>query len=193
MQVPRVVEKRVPYTYTVRTPRTVVMKVPLDPCGNPLPTAAAAARPAAPATPAPVLAPAPSGSPAPAAAPAPAAGPVKTFSDKPADAAPKTAEGWDSSPLDHVDPERSAADDRQAVRAEKPAAAEAGEELRKIEAIPAPAAKEPAAQVAPEPTVAPPGPAVYPPPPASDARDVPTAKTSGTSLPRPVGPRAHST
>jgi hypothetical protein len=34
VQEPRVVETRVPVTYTIRTPRTVVMRIPLDPCGN---------------------------------------------------------------------------------------------------------------------------------------------------------------
>jgi hypothetical protein len=167
VQVPRVVEKKTPYTYTVRSPRTVVMRVPLDPCGNPIPTAAmaapaAAARPAVSAAPAPTLQAAPSG-------------PVKTFSDKPADAPAKPQEGWQDSPLDHVDPTTKSG----AVRAEKPVDDAAA--LKPIETIPAPAAKQDAAVPAPkspEPTVAPLGPAVEPAPPAADARDVPTAETS---------------
>lgn len=165
MQVPRVVEKKTPHTYTVRSPRVVVTKVPLDSCGNPLPAApttpAAAARPAAPATPA--LAPTD-----------PAA--RKTFSsDKPAEEQ-KAAAGWGSSELKHVDPEQAAG-----YRAEKPAVESAAPGLQKVEAIPTPAAKEPAAAAAPrpEPTVAPTGPSVYPPPPASDTRDLPAAETSG--------------
>jgi hypothetical protein len=157
VQVPRVVEKREPYTYTVRMPRTVVTKVPLDACGNPLPAAAPAAVPPASTTP-------------PAT---PAAGPVRTFRDKPADAAPAPApEGWGASSLDHVDPTTGSSG---TVRAERPVAPEP---LKKVEEIPSPAAKEaPAAE--PQPTVAPPGPAVYPPPPAGSDRDVPTAETSG--------------
>jgi hypothetical protein len=167
VQVPRVVEKKTPYAYTVRSPRTVVMRVPLDPCGNPIPTAAmaapaAAARPAVSAAPAPTLQAAPSG-------------PVKTFSDKPADAPAKPQEGWQDSTLDHVDPTTK----QGAVRAEKPVDDAAA--LKPIETIPAPAAKQDAAVPAPkspEPTVAPLGPSVAPAPPAADARDVPTAETS---------------
>ncbi|MFM7107552.1 MAG: hypothetical protein ACKOZU_02950, partial [Planctomycetaceae bacterium] len=154
VQVPRVVEKREPYTYTVRMPRTVVTKVPLDACGNPLP---AAAPPAAATTPA-----------------TPAAGPVRTFSDKPADAAPATsAGGWGASNLDHVDPSKGSTG---TVRAERPVVQE--EPLTRIEPIPAPAAKE-TPDAEPQPTVAPPGPTVYPPPPAGSDRDVPAAETSG--------------
>jgi hypothetical protein len=186
-QVPRVVEKKVPYTYTVRSPRTVVMRVPLDACGNPMPAAvqptgavgaapAAAARPASAPTPVtpPTLVP---------AEPAP----TKTFSDKPTGAATKAAEGWTGSDLQHLDPKQPQASGSQAasgaVRAEKPA--EAAGDLRAVETIPTPAAKE----AAPAPTVAPlnaqpaptqpsPGPAVEPAPPAANPKDVPAAETS---------------
>ena len=159
MQVPRIVEKKTPYSYTVRSPRTVVMRVPLDPCGNPI------AAPAAAATPAPAAAARP------AAAPAPAqSGPVKTFSDKPADAAPKAPEGWTGSGLEHVDPAKKAGSNG-AVRADKPVEPAIGN--RPVETIPTPSAKEP--------TVAPLGPAVEPPPPAADTRDVPAAETSGST------------
>jgi hypothetical protein len=197
MQVPRVVEKREPYSYTVRMPRTVVTKVPLDPCGNPIPVAptaapAAVSRPTA--TPAPTLSAADSA-------------PVKTYSDRPADAPRKVAEGWGASSLDHVDPAaKGSSDSSGTFRAEKPATdAAAADTLRTIEPIPTPAAKEPAAATIapqpapkavpqpttePSPTVAPPGPAVYPPPPANDPRDVPAAETSGSSL---LGRTGHTT
>lgn len=169
MQVPRVVEKKTPYSYTVRSPRTVVMRVPLDPCGNPLPAAAAAmAAPAAAARP----------TTAPTAAPTlqtPPSGPVKTFSDKPADAPAKPAEGWQGSALDHVSPDAKAG----VVRADKPV--DGGTALKPIETIPTPAATQDAVTPAPpsqEPTVAPLGPAVEPAPPAADTRDVPAAETS---------------
>jgi hypothetical protein len=79
------------------------------------------------------------------------------------------------------------------VRAEKPID-NATSALRPIEAIPTPAAKEPAAPTlkAPEPTVAPIGPAVEPAPPAADTRDVPAAETSSGLLRRiesPIGDR----
>jgi hypothetical protein len=191
MQVPRVVEKKTPYTYTVRSPRTVVMRVPLDACGNPIPTAAAA----------PAIAPAPSAAARPAAAAAAAApaltpaeaGAMKTFSDKPADQPVKPQEGWTSSAQPHVDPAQA-----EAVRAQKPvapqqptAARDEAANLRPIESIPAPPAKaEAAAPQAPaaapkpaqEPTVAPLGPSVEPAPPAADTRDVPAAETSGGLL-----------
>jgi len=170
MQVPRVVEKKTPYTYTVRSPRVVVTKVPLDACGNPIPAASAAPAGAARPAPAPAAV-----SPA-AAFSAADASPMKTFSSERPAAEPKAAAGWGGSDLRHVDPEAAGR-----YRAEKPAADAAVPELRKIESIPAPAAKEPAATAAPEPqpTVAPTGPSVYPPPPANDTRDVPAAKTSG--------------
>jgi hypothetical protein len=174
MQVPRVVEKKTPYTYTVRSQRVVVTKVPLDPCGNPIPAAPAA--PAAAAKPVPAPAPV-----APAAAFSAAdANPMKTFSSERPAAEPKAAEGWGSSDLRHVDPNATTAP-AGSYTAEKPAADAVAPEMRKIESIPAPVAKEPAATAAPaqEPTVAPTGPSVYPPPPASDTRDVPAAKTSG--------------
>jgi len=189
----------VPYTYTVRSPRTVVMRVPLDPCGNPIPAAiqqtsaissvpAAAARPSA--TPTPVA--------APSLAPAePAA--AKTFSDKPAAPA---AEGWTGSGLQHVDPKQTQAAGSQAagnasgaVRAEKPADADSA--LRPIETIPTPPAKNvvPAPSAAtPSPTVAPLntqpqldaqpqlGPAVEPAPPAAHLKDVPASETAGRLL-----------
>jgi hypothetical protein len=164
VQVPRVVEKKTPYTYTVRMPRTVVTKVPLDPCGNPLPAAsapAAAARPAA----------------APALSQQAATGPVKTFSDRPADAAAKTESGWGASSLPHVDPSAAPADG--AVRAERPAT-----EAAPAEAIPSPTPRAEAA----EPTVAPVGPSVEPAPPAHDQRDVPATGTSG----RPILRSLHS-
>ena len=167
MQVPRVVEKKTPYTYTVRMPRTVVTKVPLDPCGNPLPAPApaAAARPAvAPAT-----------ATAPALSQQAAAGPVKTFSDRPADAAAKTESGWGASNLPHVDPAAAPADG--AVRAERPAA-----DAAPAEAIPSPAPRAEAA----EPTVAPVGPAVEPAPPAHDQREVPATGASGRPMLRPL-------
>lgn len=206
MQVPRVVEKRTPYTYTVRMPRTVVTKVPLDPCGNPIPVAAATAAPAAASR--------PTSAPVPAFSAADS-GPVKTFSDRPADAPKTVAEGWGASSLDHVDPTTGSATASGTVRAEKPTvdaadAPTAEQSLKKIESIPAPAAKEPVAApqpalqpptrsapsavpqpaVEPSPTVAPPGPAVYPPPPATDPRDVPAAETSGRSL---TGRHGHTT
>jgi hypothetical protein len=175
MQVPRVVEKKTPYTYTVRSPRVVVTKVPLDPCGNPIPAAPAAPASSAKPVPAPAAV-------APTAAFSAAdASPMKTFSTERPAAEPKAAEGWGASDLRHVDPGAASAPAAGRYTAEKPAADAPTPELRKIEAIPAPAAKEPpaAAAPAPEPTVAPPGPSVYPPPPASDTRDVPAAKTSG--------------
>jgi len=197
-QVPRVVEKKVPYTYTVRSPRTVVMRVPLDPCGNPIPaavsqTSAVGTAPAAVARP--TTAPAPVAPPAlaptPATAPAAAAAPTKTFSDKPAVA--PAAEGWTSSGLQHVDPKQAPAAGNQAngnasgaIRAEKPA--EASNDLRPMETIPTPAAKDagptPAPAAGQSPTVAPvnpqqqSGPAVEPAPPASDPKDVPASETS---------------
>jgi hypothetical protein len=101
---------------------------------------------------------------------------VKTFSDKPADAPAKAAEGWHGSSLDHVDPAAKAG----AVRADKPV--DENTALKPIETIPAPAAKQdavaPAPPAAPEPTVAPLGPVVEPAPPAADNRDVPAAETS---------------
>ena len=127
--------------------------------GNPLPAAsapAAAARPAA--------APA-----APALSQQAATGPVKTFSDRPADAAAKTESGWGASNLPHVDPSAAPADG--AVRAERPAT-----EAAPAEAIPAPRAE------AAEPTVAPIGPSVEPAPPAHDQRDVPATGTSGRPI-----------
>jgi hypothetical protein len=201
-QVPRVVEKKVPYNYTVRSPRTVVMRVPLDPCGNPIPaaiqqTSAVTTTPAAVARPATEPAPvAP-----PALTPAEPAAP-KTFSDKPAAAAPAATEGWTGSNLQHVDPKPSQGSASQnggnasgAVRVEKPATT-AGE-LRSIETIPTPAAKDAApapAAAKPGPTVAPlntqpqlnaqpqSGPAVEPAPPAADVRDVPASETASRLL-----------
>lgn len=192
MQVPRTVEKREPYTYTVRMPRTVVTKVPLDACGNPLPAAPAAAsvetvpaptaaRPAAPAMPAPSLKPADGG-------------PVKTYSDKPADAAAAATDGWKASTLDHSAP-ASPTKGSEAIRAEKPAA-DAGT-LKNIEPIPAPPARQPAAAAAAPventPTVAPLGPAVEPAPPVHDERDVPAAKTSGPGRGLIAIPSDHTT
>jgi hypothetical protein len=191
MQVPRVVEKKTPYNYTVRSPRTVVMRVPLDSCGNPIPTAAAA----------PAMTPAPSAAARPATAPAAAApsltpaeaGAMKTFSDKPADQPAKPQEGWTSSAQPHVDPSQA-----EAVRTQKPVAPQQpaptrddAANLRPIEPIPTPPAKAeavapqpPAAapKAAQEPTIAPLGPSVEPAPPAADTRDVPAAETSGGLL-----------
>ena len=168
--------------------------MPLDGCGNPIPTAvsqtsAISNAPAAVAR--------PTTSPAPVAPPtlAPAAEPTatKTFSDKPTAVAP-AAEGWTGSGLQHVDPKQAPAAGSQsagttsgAVRAEKPA--DAGNGLRPMETIPTPAAKDavpaPApAAAGPSPTVAPVapqpqlGPAVEPAPPAADPKDVPAAETS---------------
>jgi translation initiation factor IF-2 len=173
MQVPRVVEKQTPYTYTVRSPRVVVTKVPLDPCGNPIPAAPAAPASSAKPVPAPAAV-------APAAAFSAAdASPMKTFSSERPAAEPKAAEGWGASDLRHVDPGAASAPAAGRYTAEKPAAEPPTPELRKIEAIPAPAAKEPPAAPTQEPTIAPAGPSVYPPPPANDTRDVPAAKTSG--------------
>jgi hypothetical protein len=171
VQVPRVVEKKTPYTYTVRSPRVVVTKVPLDPCGNPI-------APAAAVMPAPALsAPAAAARPAAAAAPAApalqqeAAGPVKTYSDRPAESAAKAEEGWAASDLPHKDPAPAAGG--EAVRAEKPAA-----EADAAEAIPSPSARG----AEREPTVAPLGPVVEPAMPAHDTRDVPATGTSGRPL-----------
>jgi 2-oxoglutarate dehydrogenase E2 component (dihydrolipoamide succinyltransferase) len=185
------------------------MRVPLDPCGNPIPAAiqqtsgvtpmpSAASRPAAaPATVAP-----------PALSPA-AASATKTFSDKPAAAASPATEGWGSSNLQHVDPKQAPASG--SVRAEKPATT-AGD-LKPIETIPTPAAKDaaPVPAAAPAaaklaPTVAPLnpqpelntqpqlnlqpqlnaqpqlGPAVEPAPPAASLKDVPASETAGRLL-----------
>jgi hypothetical protein len=148
------------------------MRVPLDPCGNPLPAAAtatsatqtpaAAARPALPAASAPTTS-------------------QKTFRDTPATEPAGQPEGWGGSNLRHVDPQAS-----NAVRVQKPVEGQ-------LEAIPAPAAKpEPAATgsgpatksttpaPAGEPNVAPLGPAVEPAPPVDSTRDVPAAETSAT-------------
>jgi hypothetical protein len=141
------VEKKVPYTYTVRSPRTVVMRVPLDPCGNPVPTSMPAAiqptqaiAPAASARPAA----SPAVTAAPTLAPASAPNPTKTFSDRPTDAVPKAAEGWTSSNLDHKDvstaasPQTGGTAAAQGVqRAEKPAE-NGGAVLKSIETIPTP-------------------------------------------------------
>jgi hypothetical protein len=186
-QVPRVVEKKVPYTYTVRSPRTVVMRVPLDPCGNPI---QAAIQQTSAVTPMPSAASRPAAAPAAVAPPAlsPAApSATKTFSDKPAAAASPATEGWGSSNLQHVDPKQAPASG--AVRAEKPATT-AGE-LKPLETIPTPAAKDAApapAAVKPAPTVAPlsaqpqVGPAVEPAPPAASLKDVPASETAGRLL-----------
>jgi hypothetical protein len=160
VQVPRIVQKQVPYTYTQRTPRVVVTKVPLDPCGNPILVAPAATAPALPAA---ASRPAMQ-APALSQQAASQTGPVKTFSDRPAEA-PAAAEGWGASTLPHVDPHQGST----AVRADRPAVEATGEAA--AEAIPSP-----------EPTVAPVGPAVDPAPPAHDQRDVPAASTSGRPL-----------
>jgi hypothetical protein len=176
MQVPRVVEKKTPYTYTVRMPRTVVTKVPLDPCGNPVPVSAAA--PAAVAAPALSAAPAIEQVPAPAAAARPetpaASTPLKTFSDKPADAPAPAGDGWTASSLQQIAP--TPATDALPRVAEKPA----------LEPALAPAAES-------VPTVAPAGPTVEPAPPAHDPRDVPAAKTSGAGLLKPLVTPGHTT
>ena len=174
MQVPRVVAKQVPYTYTVRSPRVVVTKVPVDACGNPLPAApAAAARPASSSTPAPALS-----QPRPEAG----SGPVRTYRDRPADGAAgeqaaEAEQGWGSSRLPHVDPQQGGA----ATEARRPPS---GGERTGAEDIPSPIA----AEKNQEPTVAPLGPAVEPAPPAHDERDLPVTGTSG----RPVLRSLHS-
>ena len=184
-QVPRVVEKRIPYTYTVRSPRTVVMRVPLDPCGNPIPAAAPAAAVAPAAAAKPVTVPQQA---APALTPAEAA-PTKTYSDKPADAPARVEEGWKGSGLDHVDPKSAAQSAvgtggaNGTVSAERPIAAGV-DGARSVETIPTPSAKDPGsfgngAAAAREPAVAPLGPSVEPAPPAADPQDVPAAGTSG--------------
>lgn len=109
---------------------------------------------------------------------------MKTYSDRPAEAAPAEAvEGWGASKREHVDPRTGSADAGDTEPAER--AATGVESLRPIQPIPQPA-DEPAAAAAPEPTVAPPGPAVFPPPPAGSTRDVPAADTSGRTSSRDV-------
>jgi hypothetical protein len=187
MQVPRVVEKREPYTYTVRSPRTVVLRVPLDPCGNPLP-----ARTSSTVTPTAGVASAvaPSARPAPTSPPTlePAeAARLKTFSDRPAEAAAATPapEGWGPSARDHVDPKEGAAGDLAPWRTDRPSAEpqpEAAEvPLSRIETIPAPQSQQ-VAPAQPTPQVAPLGPDVFPPAPVSDPRDVPTGNTSSRGV-----------
>jgi hypothetical protein len=172
------------------------MRVPLDGCGNPIPSAAAAAA-LTPAAPAPSAAARPATAPAatpPSLTPA-EAGARKTFSDKPADQPAKSQEGWTGSAQPHVDPSQA-----EAVRAQKPVAPQQpsaarndndAATLRPIESIPTPPAKAEAAAPQPqpaapkpaqEPTVAPLGPSVEPAPPAADTRDVPAAETSGGVL-----------
>jgi hypothetical protein len=163
--VPRVVEKRTPYTYTVRAPRTVVLRVPLDPCGHPLPAAPAAAVSAAaprsaatnsgvvaataiaPLPSAKPTAPAPVATTAPALTPAEAA-PLKTYRDvTPAETAKPAVEGWGPSPLKHADPAvGSPASSGTPTVAEKPVIVGDSSPLplEKIEVIPLPAAKAPA-------------------------------------------------
>jgi len=178
----------------VRSPRTVVLRVPLDPCGNPIPAAPVPAAPApaatsrsaatSPVVPATALEPAEKASPraetarpaAPSLTPSEAAT-LKTFGD----AAPAPAaqlEGWGPSPLKQVDPATGAT----SIVAEKPLAPESADPpLRKIESIPAPAPKAPATAEkplldfgAPKDPV---GPSVSPAPPATDDR--PATGTSG--------------
>jgi len=169
--------------------------VPLDPCGNLLPAATAPAAASRPVV-------APTSASVPVTAPAPAEpAPTKTFSDKPADAAPQVSEGWAASNLEHVDPKKDLKQElkqdlrqggsptAEARQVEKPdTASPAGQVQPHVEPIPAPPAKEPAAAAAP--TVAPPGPVVYPPPPANDTRDVPAAETSGRGF---SADRSHTT
>jgi hypothetical protein len=172
-------------------PRTVVTRVPLDTCGNPLP--AAAARPTTGAS-------------------DPAAGAAAAPSLSPAEAAtlrkPYTAEkpitgqgesGWSKAQgLQHVDPRQGS----DASRAGSGAAADAtpgpAAAANVVEPIPAPASKKdaPAASrpAEKEPTIAPPGVEVFPPAPASDTRDLPAAKTSGRPWLPPTAPdRGHTT
>ncbi len=190
MQVPRVVEKKTPYSYTVRMPRTVVTKVALDPCGNPVSTAPATTSAAPTLSTAPSIeqVPAPAASAARPESPA-SSGPIKTYSDKPADAAAVATEGWTASSLGHVAP--STAEPRQADKPviESPAGAS-------LKAIPEPA-DTPSAIVPKEdtPTLAPAaGPVVEPAPPAHDVRDMPSAKTSSTGLlMRPILSDDHTT
>jgi hypothetical protein len=205
MQVPRVVEKREPYTYTVRSPRTVVLRVPLDPCGNPVPARTSSAitpTGGLSATMPPAARLAPSARPEPTTPPVlePAeAARLKTFSDRPADAATPAPEGWAPSPRGHVDPQEGSTGGLEPRRTDRPTgdlqaeAAEAAEvPLSRIESIPAPqqAAPQQAAppQAAPQqatPQIAPLGPDVFPPPPASDLRDTPTGTTSGRGVSTP--------
>jgi hypothetical protein len=102
---------------------------------------------------------------------------VKTFSDRPTDAAAKAESGWAASNLPHVAPSATPADGP--VRAERPAAA-----ADQAEPIPSPTPRAEAV----EPTVAPIGPSVEPAPPAHDQRDVPATGTSG----RPILRSLHS-
>jgi len=174
----------------VRMPRTVVTKVPLDPCGNPLPAAAAPAAlaPALPAAATYEQVPAPAASAARPETPA-ATAPLKTFSDKPTAAVAPAAEGWTASPLRHIDPTTSASAELRTV--EKPLAPTA----ESISSPAAPAATAPTANVPsePTPTVAPTGPAVEPAQPAHDLRDVPAAKTSGAGFLKPIPTPDHTT
>jgi hypothetical protein len=122
-----------------------------------------------------------------------AAGPLKTFSDKPTEAAAPAGEGWTASPLQHVDPAKSAAETRTV---EKPVTSVAPT----TETIPSPTAAAPSAKVPtatipsePTPTVAPAGPSVEPAPPAHDLRDVPAAKASGAGFLKPIPVSDHTT
>jgi len=145
--------------------------VPLDPCGNPIPSAPAAAvsaaAPRSAATssavvPATAITPLPSAkpaSPAPAATTAPAltpaeAAPLKTYRDvAPAEAAKPAAEGWGPSPLKHADPAvGSPASSGAPTIAEKPVIVGDASPLplQKIEVIPLPSAKAPATTALPE-------------------------------------------
>jgi hypothetical protein len=170
VQVPRVVEKRVPVTYTQKIPRTVVMRVPLDACGNPMPVPPAPASASRPAT-SPTSAPSLGSTPAASANAAASAGPVRTYSERPTDTAAASSEGWGSSDMPHADPRVT----------ERPTT----EGTATPEAIPSPREAEP--------TLATPGPAVEPAPPAHDQRDVPTSGTSGRPLLRPMQSSDHTT
>jgi hypothetical protein len=81
------------------------------------------------------------------------------------------------------------------IRAEKPT--EAAGDLRSMETVPKPAAKDaaptPAKVPTPAPTVAPLGPAVEPAPPANDVKDVPAAETSRRLLRIQPQETGHST
>jgi hypothetical protein len=132
--------------------------------------------------------------PAPAASSArpetpPTSAPLKTFSDKPAAAAAPVSDGWTASPLQHIDPAKTAG--VQSRVAEKPLA----DSAVAAEAIPSPSAAVPSVTVPaePTPTVAPAGPAVEPAQPAHDLRDVPSAKTSGAGFLKPILTPDHTT
>jgi hypothetical protein len=145
MQVPRVVEKRTPVVYTERVPRTVVYRVPIDSCGNPIPNVSASTLSSS----SPSVAPAVSSVAKPASSETkslPSNQPTATFGES-SSIAPKgstTTEGWQQSARKHIDPDSS--DESSRVRVQKPSPIA----VPPIETIPTPApalgpAVEPAA------------------------------------------------